>query len=203
MTTPWQDSLPERKMRSVQLATALYSLARFYVEAPNHDVVGRFSDPVMAQTWPLRDPQSLVALAQIGQAGESVYVLNAEFNSLIGPSGSLRMAESEFTGEDPLPLVQELAEQYRAAGYASQKTESYPRDHVAVELAFLAHLVIGSADREKDAEIRRFRGEHLDRFVPELLEELEAQATTATYRGVVALTRAALAGVEELTGADG
>ncbi|MDP9832235.1 MULTISPECIES: TorD/DmsD family molecular chaperone [Trueperella] len=197
MTTSWQDSLPERKVRSVQLATALYSLSRFYAEAPNREVLARFADPAMAQTWPLRDPVSLAAIAEIADGHESVYALNAEFAALIGPSGSLRLTESEFTGEDPLQLVEVLAQQYREAGYASQKTQSYPRDHVAVELGFLAHLIVASGEDER---VRRFLREHLDRYVVELLDELEAHARTATYRGVVHLTRAALTRVKELTG---
>lgn len=109
MTTSWQDSLPERKVRSVQLATALYSLSRFYAEASNREVLARFADPAMARTWPLQDPASLATIAEIADGNESVYALNAEFAALIGPSGSLHLTESEVTGEDPLQLVQVLA----------------------------------------------------------------------------------------------
>lgn len=197
--TTWHD-VPEHKMRAVQLATALFSLSRFYIEAPNPDVVARFSDPAMAGTWPLRDETSLCALEDIGRAKESSYVLGAEFAALLGPGGVLRMAESEYTGEDGLPLVQELARLYAGTGYASHKTENYPRDHIAVELGFLGHLVIRAGEDPGGLdEVTRFYEGHLKRFIGELLDGIEQATTTVTYRGVVDLTRAALDGVEELT----
>ncbi|UVJ54485.1 molecular chaperone TorD family protein [Trueperella pyogenes] len=202
MTTPsWQDSIPQRKMRSVQLATALFSLARFYVESPHSDVLARFTDSDMASTWPLRDAASLAALADLAAAGESAFVLNAEFNALFGPDGLLWMTESEMTGKDPLPLVQCLARQYKAAGFAAQKTEGFPRDHLAVELGFLAHLVVRGGDGVV-AEIAQFRADHLDQYADTLLDAIDAAATTVTYRAVAQLTRAALAGVKELTNND-
>ncbi|MDP9807044.1 TorA maturation chaperone TorD [Trueperella bonasi] len=200
-TTPWQDSVPEVKMRAVQVATALFSLARFFVEAPNPEITRRFTDPQMAGTWPVRDEDSLAAIEQIARADEMAIMLNEDFNRMFGPAGALMMAESEYTGENHLPLVQALNRKYEERGYRPQKTEGYPRDHFAVQLGFLGHLVAKLADEPGvAAEVRAFRAEHVDRYADDLLTLLDAHARTQMYRGVVVLTRRALDALDEVVG---
>lgn len=202
-TTPWQDLVPERKVRSVQCATALFSLSRFFVEAPSPDITERFTDREMAGTWPIRDEDSLAAIENIAQANEKGFILNRDFNAMFGPAGKLMMAESEYTGENHFPLVQSLNKQYEARDYAPQKTEGYPRDHFAVQLGFLGHLAAKSADDPAVAEeIRAFRAAHLDRYADDLLTLLDAHAKTHMYRSVVVLTRSALTALEDVTRID-
>ncbi|QOR46390.1 TorD/DmsD family molecular chaperone [Trueperella pecoris] len=196
-TTSWQDNLPASKLRGVQLATALFALARLYAEAPSQDVVARFADPAMAATWPVRDEASLEALAQMGKASD-MGCLKSEFATLIGPGGIVPMAESHYLGVDPLPLSQELARSYREEGYSSPKMATLPRDHVAVELGFLAHLVLGTQEDSGLEQVWHFREGHLDRFISDLLGCLEENATSV-IRALVQLTRATLANLEEFT----
>ncbi len=199
-TTPWNDSVSEGKMRSVQVATALFSLSRFFVEAPTPDIIQRFTDPTMAETWPIRDEDSLAAIARIAEADEPGFALSRDFDAMFGPSGSLMMAESEYTGQKALPLVQTLNKQYAAHGYAPQKTEGYPRDHVAVQLGYLGHLAAKVGDDAQIVqEIRTFRASHLDQYVDDLLLLTEQRAKTHMYRSVVVLIRSALSVLDDMT----
>ena len=71
-TTPWQDLVPERKVRSVQCATALFSLSRFFVEAQPEITSGSPTG-----TWrprPFRR-RFLAAIEKIAQANEKGFVL--------------------------------------------------------------------------------------------------------------------------------
>lgn len=203
-TTPWQDSVPERKVRAVQIATAMFSLSRFFVEAPTPEITRRFTDPDMAATWPIRDDDSLAAIENIAEADESGFILGEDFNAMFGPTGKLMMAESEYTGEKPLPLVQALNKRYAAREYQPQKTEGYPRDHFAVQLGYLGHLVAKAGEDPAVAdEIRSFRSDHLDRYADDLLTLCDLHARTQMYRAVVVLTRSALAALDDVTRTDG
>lgn len=198
-TTPWQDSVSPRRVRAVQLATALFSLSRFYVEAPTTEITRRFTDPQMAATWPIRDEASVAAMERIADANEVAFILNEEFTAMFGPAGTMKMAESEYTGQNHVPLVQELNALYTEHGYSPQKTTGYPRDHFAVQLGFLGHMVAGVAADDSVLEtIRDFREDHLDHYAGDLLDHVERQASTEMYRGVTVMTRATLAALSEI-----
>lgn len=199
----WQDAIGGRRLRGVQVATALFALSRYYIEEPE---ILHFSQPQMVKTWPLQDEESLQALEAIAEAEDSLFAVRQDFRQLCGPQGVIPMAESEYVGVEPLTLVQKLAAQYSSFGYDLQKTGAFPRDHFGVQLGFAGQLVIQFAqdgepgDGRVRATLARLLEEHINSYADELLEQIAKAAQTGTYRGVPALTSRALAAAAELTG---
>ncbi|VEI12574.1 TorD/DmsD family molecular chaperone [Trueperella bialowiezensis] len=203
MATPWQDSVPEQRLRAVQRATALFSLARFYVEAPNSEVLRRFTDPQMAATWPVRDERSVAAMEQIASAGDPGRVVADDFAGLFGPAGTVKMAESEYAGDREATgahsggsaragLIRSLREVYRAWRYQPLKMAGFPVDHFSVQLGFLGHLItqVGD-DTGAFVQARDFYAGHLG-YAERLLDHVERGARSVTYRAIAQMTRAAL-----------
>ena len=194
----WQADVDPALVKAVQLATAGFSLARFFHEPANSETIRRFTDPVMSATWPVRDPESVEALERLADVGaESRYEVGAEFHQLFGGHGVIRVRESDWLGTDPLPLVQELKKIYDDAGYVPVGAGAAPLDHIGIEISFVADRISKLAAQPELAEkITAFRAAHLDRFVEDVLSAVEQAADSELMRNVVILTRAALREME-------
>lgn len=106
-------------------------------------------------------------------------------------AGSLICGASFSGGEYPGYLggqsCAELRRYYAAAGFESPPTEM--PDHIAVELNFLAHLLLAEAGDPDNAQFwseqrEQFRAQFLDRWLPAFAEKVAANRVSELYRRV-------------------
>ncbi len=130
----------------------------------------------------------------------------------IGP-GKLKAApwESVYLNEDRMTFQEQTLDVrywYRRFGLESEKIHKEPDDHIGLELMFLAHLATEAIqalqvqdqvnfDKFLDAQ-REFLIKHLGVWAQTWCGLVEKNAQTEFYKGLVALTRGALAELAEL-----
>ncbi|MFW5958537.1 MAG: TorD/DmsD family molecular chaperone [Natronomonas sp.] len=106
-------------------------------------------------------------------------------NLFIGPRPPVLPHESyfredlDFLGDG----LSEVEESYRAAGWAPPEDYPEENDFIAVELAFLRHLIEGQrAGQEETVGFERvFLDEHLSQWIDPFLEELSEEADSGLY----------------------
>lgn len=161
-------------------------------------------------SWPVRNEASLAALAGISRGFDPGEVM-AEWRTLLGEPG-LVLREGEATGTDPEPLEAGLVADYTAEGFSLAHTSGRPRDHLGVELMFLAHLASRLSQTFPDADregvrlagvISGFRRDHLDAFAPQALASLGDRATTAVLVAVPGLATGFLTALEAVAAGSG
>lgn len=106
-------------------------------------------------------------------------------NLFIGPRPPVLPHESYYR-EDVDFLADGLSEveaSYRAAGWAPPEDYPEENDFIAVELAFLRHLIEGQrAGQEETVEFERvFLDEHVSQWIDPFLEELREEADSGLY----------------------
>lgn len=83
----------------------------------------------------------------------------------------------------------------RRVGVMRAADERTPEDHIGLMLALLAYLA-----EERPELVDEYLRDHLLTWAPHYLEALEAAADHPFYRGLAALTRATLLGLQEARG---
>ena len=113
--------------------------------------------------------------------------------------------ESVFTSSTGLVMQEawaEVTKWYAEAGFAlTSRIPGLKEDHIAVELAYMAHLAEEAAKAggiPDLSEQSRFLETHLNNWVGPFTAAIEANAKTAFYQGIAALTRGFLAMDAEL-----
>lgn len=111
---------------------------------------------------------------------QSVYtdVLRIEPAEPATQSCGAAFSGGEFAGYLGGPCCAELRRCYAAAGYRPRPDEM--PDHIAVELDFMAHLLLASAEAAED-----FRARFLDRWVEVFVQRVRANTVSDFYRRVV------------------
>lgn len=113
--------------------------------------------------------------------------------------------ESVYTSPERL-IMQDARDQvlhiYRENGVAKAQGFDVPEDHLAIELEFMAHLCVKTAEAyeedhfsvaEQLIEVQKnFIDEHLLNWVPKFGEEVSRFARTDFYRGIISITLAFL-----------
>ncbi len=140
-----------------------------------------------------------------GDLDELLLTLAVDYAQLfIGPGpGQAPPFESVYTSEDGRlygDAYAKVVETLHREGIAVDKTFSAPADHVAVELAVMAHLIDrvsegaelpAGADPEADAA---FLASHVLPWFPRWLAQVEAHAKTPFYRAAGRMLTSFLAG---------
>lgn len=194
----WRTEVPQVRLRAVQLATACFSLARFYAEPAHVDMLTRFTDPAMAGTWPQRDENSRDALDALANSGETSYEVGDDFKNLFGLRGKVRVTAAARAGGGTREIADDLRARYERVGFVPVKGMGHGPDHVSVELTFLGDLVSKIPNSPEFAhEALAFLEDHLYGLIVPVIEELEASAFTQTYRAIAVLTRSTVQSVED------
>jgi len=180
-------------MEDTQVYEARLEVVDFLIEvfydAPGEEFLGRlFSDEVTVPEGEVNEPidrgfERLEAFIEANRSRPVEAVaddLRTEYTRLfVGPRPPALPHETyfredtEFIGEG----LAELEADYSAAGWTPHEDYAEENDHLAVELAFLRHLV----DRQRRGEEaafdyeRVFIDEHLTRWCEDFLETLQAE----------------------------
>lgn len=139
--------------------------------------------------------------------------LRADYTRLfIGPGKVLAPPwESVYYSEERLIFQEQTLKVrawYRRFGVESEKLHSEPDDHIALELAFLAHLAGLGLQALQNEEEREFNGnleaqhqflkEHPLKWAPLWCEMVEEHAQTDFYKGLARLTVGALKALDSI-----
>ncbi|TIC88786.1 hypothetical protein E8D34_03755 [Nocardioides sp. GY 10113] len=178
------------------VAAAGFAVARLLITPPDDAFLGRLADPTGRQSWPIRDPATMLGLRTLAEPFGLAEV-RADWARLFEPGADpVPLRESEWVdlpgGADQ--LVTALEQRYAAAGVRRAHVGACPADHISRELMYLAHL---AARLERDPrpvgqrggprpedEILDFATTHLDRFAGDALEAIRARATTPPMRAL-------------------
>ncbi|NPD30693.1 hypothetical protein HLV37_02205 [Eggerthellaceae bacterium zg-1084] len=150
-------------------------------------------------------PQAAPHLAQILEREDDALLdeLRQDYAFLfymVGMSGASPYESVYRTDDRTLcgPTTAQVEEAYARFGFEPPATEARPADHVATELAFLAHLLSeggrteGLAEGLAETEARRFAREHLTAFAFDVFTQVENVARTEFYRTAARLAADAL-----------
>lgn len=187
--------------QGVRTGTAGFVLSRLLLAPPSQALADNFGTSQMRETWPLRDPDTVAALA--GLAPDPYETLPREHATLFGgaaPLVALHESASR-TDVDRAALLPELATVYRGANFTGLPTPV--DDHIGYQVAYLADLatVVGRSAAGGDHENMRaaatastqFRAAHLDQVIEPVLQALTSHARTHLYRALPGLLRGFLA----------
>lgn len=187
-----------------RVGTAGFVLGRLLVEPPNVALSEKLASAEMRETWPLRDPRSVAALASLG--GE-MPVDHHRDHSLLFTTRTrfVDLSESAWrTDADPAELRAQLLSFYQEVGHRPLPSD----DNVGHQVACLGTLAarIGRAASEGDHALaassaeaaEHLRSAHLDRVIDPILAGISSYATTRLYRSVPDLLRGFLAAHTEL-----
>jgi TorA maturation chaperone TorD len=182
--------------RDLEKAAAYQFVALLFLP-PTGDVRGELGALAGVLEERLRADGEALAAA-LGPATEH------EYHALLGASGRCRDCESDYElnalgGKGP--LIADVAGFYRAFHFPADRLH-LASDHVAVELEFLAFLALKAAyahhaglgeERAICLEAAaHFAGDHLGRWLPDLLARLEAAAGDSFYGRAAHFSRRAL-----------
>jgi len=196
--------------RQAGQSVAYRFLGRTFYEAPNQTWLKTLSVERLFELWPFpaNNEHTTAALATLrafceqcdpGKLSELTWDFNRLFvgpgQMLAPPWESVHRSKQGLTFQETTIRVRQLYEQY---GLRSPALHREPDDHIGLELTFLAELLSLAADaagRGRDSELaryvtaqREFLENHLMKWAPEFLRQIEAAAETDYYRGVARLT---------------
>ncbi|WP_243547036.1 TorD/DmsD family molecular chaperone [Pseudodesulfovibrio tunisiensis] len=185
-------------------------LGRVLREAPDADLLEEIRREDLLADWPL--PVTGELRHSLGSlknwlesldevALEQVRVDHADL--FVAPNRAVPMWESVWTTRERLLFGDptfEVRDAYARHGLTAPLLNNEPDDHLGLELAFMAHLLVGAAQAQVNddpdtaeamlADARAFLSDHLGRWAGVCLEEIEARAGTDYYRAVAELCRA-------------
>ncbi|MEQ6900099.1 hypothetical protein [Nocardioides sp. YIM 152588] len=174
----------------VAVAAAGFAVARLLITPPDEAFLGRLADPAGRQSWPIRNPTTLLGLRSLGEPFE-VAAVRADWARLRDPADPVPLRESDWVdvpdGVDG--LVAALEARYAAGGVLRAHVGTCPADHFSRELMYLSHLAarIGREPpgpvRPED-EILDFASSHIDQFASPMLEAIRARASTPPMRAL-------------------
>lgn len=193
-------------------AAAWAVLGRLLAEAPSQADLDRVRDEGMLASWPLPSDRSaekgLALLRASRESGEDERAVRDDHLRLFRGAGKVLAPPwaSVHLGDEGLMFDEETL-RVRAA-YAAHDLQvpglhREPDDHIAVELAFCAELLLRALDAAESGDAARaaelvaahdaFVTDHLAPFAPEFFALVARHATTDFHRGVAALGVHALA----------
>ena len=210
---------PEEEAQLRGLAAAdLVLLARLHGKELDEELINELSAAPFAQGFAL--------LPESEQASEAAHVIDAGWE-LIADADDLQKrvdelaadfaalylthghrvspTESEWLDDDGLtrqtPMM-EVRQWYRRHRVAAPDWRTMPDDHIALQLAFIAHM-LGAKDEEGGfraslGEITRFMDEHLLLWLPAFAAEAARRCDTPFYAGLAMFTHAWLESFREL-----
>ena len=180
---------------SEELARAeLYGLlARLWIAPPDADLLTEFRVAVTEapQTGSFLEApwQSLVATMR----ATTVQAAASEYDALFGGVGKPEVFlygsyyQAGFLNEKPLAL---LREDLSALGLERDETRGETEDHIACVFEVMRYLIAGDDVAVSNLEQqRRFFRAHMQPWVEQMLDAVEAQPQALLWREVAALTR--------------
>ena len=198
-------------------------LARCFHEPPRHEWFAELVEGRLFEAWPfpssgedtaagLRLLRAFCERWDPARHGELEWDFNRLFvgpgEMLAPPWESVHCSKTRLTFQEATVEVREI---YRRFGMQAPAIHREPDDHIALELAFFAHLSDLAAEAERRSatpELERcfeaqrdFLQHHLLKWVPACLALVDAHAETDYYRGTARLTLGSLAKSAHLCGA--
>ena len=195
-------------------------LARCFHTPPDEPWLSRLARDRMFDAWPFpsahEDVASGLSTLQafcLKVDAATVRRVEWDFNRLfVGPGDTLappwesvHRSKTGLTFQESTLEVRAVYDRFDLEAPAMHRE---PDDHIALELAFLAHLSEEAADASRHRDVERwkrcgeaqadFLRDHLLEWVPAWLTLVQTQAKTDFYRGVVSLTRGTLATTADL-----
>ena len=173
---------------------ALYGLlARVWIAPPDADLLTQFRVAVTEapQTGSFLEApwQSLVATMR----ATTVQAAASEYDALFGGVGKPEVFlygsyyQAGFLNEKPLAL---LREDLSALGLERDETRGETEDHIACVFEVMRYLIAGDDVAVSNLEQqRRFFRAHMQPWVEQMLDAVEAQPQALLWREVAALTR--------------
>lgn len=204
-------ALPEIDRLDAQ-AAAWGVLARLLAEAPSQADLDRVRDEAMLASWPLPSDanaeKGLALLRASREAGEDERSIRDDHLRLFRGAGKVLAPPwaSVHLGDEGLMFDEEtlrVRAVYAAHDLQVPGLHREPDDHIAVELAFCAELLLRALDAAESGDAARaaelvaahdaFVTDHVAPFAPEFFALVSRHATTDFHRGVAALGVHALA----------
>jgi len=190
-------------------------LARCFHAPVDEQWLSRLARERMFDAWPFpsTDEDVAVGLSMLQTCcldvdAASVRRVEWDFNRLfVGPENTLappwesvHRSKTGLTFQESTLEVRTVYEQF---GLEAPAMHREPDDHIALELAFLAHVSEETAAASRHGDVERcercgevqasFLRDHLLEWVPACLTLVQTHAKTDFYRGVACLTRGTLA----------
>ncbi len=140
-----------------------------------HELLKEVSDDSLVR--PLREK-----VEQWLSKDDHALLVKQEYAHLFLLPGGVKPYESVYRGSESLLMQEpwvEVKDFYRQCGWRLEESP-LPEDHAAVELSFMAHL-------ESDgtlAEATRFFKEHVNSWIPQLLEDIKGNGHADFYGSV-------------------
>ena len=198
------------------LARAYGLTSRLVLAPADEELLARLAEPGLLESWPLhRCSETMRGLSSLHRSqvdGESPAALAADYHQLfVAPPARVPAPyESAYRPFETLVLdvpVVDLRDEPGVHGLPDVGAGRREGDHLGVELAVAGRLALaaGAACTCGDADAaaatlqahRDFLEEHLMRWAPGCLREVEADAATHFYRGAAALALGVLAHAHE------
>jgi putative dimethyl sulfoxide reductase chaperone len=188
------------------LAAAYNVLSRVLLAPADEALLAELARPDQLQQWPLqRDAHTARGLELVAGSladREGVESLERDYERLfVGPGPllappyeSVHLTNDRLLFDAPTFAVRAV---YRTHGLSAPQLNREPDDHLGLELAFLAHLCLGTLDALELGDTRAvhallhaqraFLDDHLLRWGSNCLSAVAHHAETAFYRGVAEL----------------
>jgi TorA maturation chaperone TorD len=199
---------------------AAYGLASRLLLAPADDaLLGRLVSPGLLDAWPAchceESVRGLASMRRSEHDGETVEALAVDFVRLfVGPPSLIPPPyESAYRPTEELeaaPSTVDVRDEGHVFGLEPRTAARREGDHLGLELAFAGRLCLAAreaaaAGGEPTASLalsthHAFLEEHLLRWAPGCLREIEGAATTHVYRGAAELALSVLTCAHERLG---
>ncbi len=180
------------------LAATWTVLAQLVREPPSARALVTLHDDAAAGVWPLTGGRVAEGLALLAAEVSLQEVADDHFRLFRGPGERMAVPwASVYLTEEALMFGEEtlaVREAYARHGLAVPNLNQEPDDHIALELEFLATLLVRAieADEAGDtagaaalvADHDGFVRDHLLPFAPDFFARVEQAAATTFYRGV-------------------
>ncbi len=133
---------------------------------------------------------------------EPDHLLRTEYARLFIMPGGIRPYESVYRGKVPLLMQEpwlEAKQFYRRCGLKLENPSRHPEDHISSELAFMLYLIeMGN----RKAEEKAFFRQHIDCWVPQMLEDIKKHTHAHFFKDVANFGRAFLESEREYLSGD-
>ncbi len=139
-------------------------------------------NPELSEDEEVMRPVAEKADAWLSSGEDANARLKKEFARLFLLPGGVRPYESVYLGRQPILMQEpwvEVREFYASRGWQLDDSP-LPEDHAAVELSFMAHLLSGDHPSEANA----FFAEHVNRWIPDLFEDVYTNQHADFYQSV-------------------
>lgn len=197
-----------------RLAAAFATLGRLHLQSPDQETLDQLKG--LLDEWPLdaKDDTAfgLDELRKSFDKGETVAEIRRDHNLLYGVTATAKVPpyESVHRNQDRLVFDKETLEvraEYRKLGLQAPKLNQEPDDHIGLEFNFIAQSCLRSLDaldQGSTTDASRYYGigavfmhQHINEWVPQMLEQAAEAADTHFYSGVMYLSLGAIGAFAE------